>query len=102
MSAEDGGENTLRRRIAELLVGSELTAREISRRMGIAEKDVIRHLPHVSRSLSARGLRLRIRQSVCLKCGFIFKDRSRFTKPGRCPRCKATYISDPSFSLLTK
>jgi len=91
---------TQRQQIIELLKRNELSAREISASLGIEEKDVYVHLTHIERSVAARGKKIHIRASRCRKCGYIFIDRRRFTRPGRCPRCKASYIEEPAFKIL--
>ncbi len=90
---------TVRQRIIQLLEEEELTARDISQRLGIREKEVYDHLTHISRTMTARGRRLRIPPFACLACGYVFKERERFTRPGRCPRCKGTRIQTPVYRL---
>jgi predicted Zn-ribbon and HTH transcriptional regulator len=91
---------TLRQQIIDLLSDAEMDAREISREVGIKEKEVYAHLPHIARSLAAQGAKLAIRSSECLNCGYVFAERRRFTRPGRCPRCKSTRLLNPSFRIL--
>jgi predicted Zn-ribbon and HTH transcriptional regulator len=90
---------TIRQQIFFLLSDTEMTASDLSHSLGIREKEVHEHLPHVYRSATAQGLTLQIRPSECLKCGFVFKERSRFTPPGRCPHCKGTYLQKPTFKI---
>jgi predicted Zn-ribbon and HTH transcriptional regulator len=90
---------TIRQQIIALLGDTEMSARELSQALGVQEKEIYRHLAHVVRSTAAQGKTLRIRPSQCLKCGYVFKDRSRFTPPGRCPGCKGTYLQKPSFRI---
>jgi predicted Zn-ribbon and HTH transcriptional regulator len=90
---------TLRQEIIRLLEDSELGTRDLSRMLGIREKEVILHLPHVAKSINAQGRRLQVSASVCRQCGYVFKDRRRFSRPGRCPRCKSTYIEAPYFKI---
>lgn len=90
---------TIRENIVELLRQKELDAREISGQVGVSEKDVTEHLVHISRSLSNRGLKLVTTPAQCYSCGYIFKDRSRPKKPGKCPRCRSEHIDPPRFSI---
>ncbi|HLL00613.1 MAG TPA: transcriptional regulator [Myxococcaceae bacterium] len=76
-----------------------LTARELSGAVGIPEKDVAEHLLHLDKSLKALGGRLEVLPAECLACGFVFRDRKRFTRPGACPQCRATRIDAPAFRL---
>ena len=86
---------TLRQQMMALLAGSEHSAAELASALRIREKEVCEHLGHISRSLSAAGLKLNMRPSSCRKCGYVFSGRKRFTRPSRCPRCKSTYLEEP-------
>ena len=90
---------TIRQQIIDLLSQGEMDARELSREVGIREKEVYDHLGHISRSLAAKGKSLNIRPAQCLSCGYEFKNRRRFTRPGRCPRCKKTHLQSPAFYI---
>ena len=89
--------DTLRHEIVSLLDGDELSAREISAAIGIAEKEVYGHLEHIQ--LHKRDLHLLITPAVCRKCGFVFRKRERLKKPGKCPVCRGELISEPLFSI---
>ena len=91
--------HTIRQKIVELLSNSALDARELSQEVGIKEKEVYEHLTHISRSLEAKGKKIKIHASECLKCGYVFKDRQRFTRPGRCPKCRQSHLTNPSFAI---
>jgi predicted Zn-ribbon and HTH transcriptional regulator len=90
---------TVRRKIIDLLADRERDARELSREVGIKEKEVYEHLDHIKRSLAAKGSKLTIRPSECLSCGYVFKDRRRLTRPGRCPRCRETHLTNPVYRI---
>lgn len=92
-------DKTIRQQIFILLSDTEMTASDLSQSLGIREKEVYEHLPHVYRSATAQGRTLQIRPSECLKCKFVFKDRARFTTPGRCPHCRGTYLQKPAFRI---
>jgi hypothetical protein len=92
-------ERTLRQRMIDLLREQEADAREISQALGIAEKEVYAHLEHIRRSAAAAGGELSVTPSECPACGYVFADRGRLTRPGRCPRCRATRVSRPSFRI---
>ncbi len=90
---------TIRQQIIELLADEEMDARELSREVGIKEKEVYEHLAHIARSLAAKESKLAIRPSECLNCGYVFKDRRRFTRPGRCPRCRESHLTSPVYHI---
>jgi len=90
---------TVRGELERLLREAPRTARDLSREAGIPERDVYAHLPHVERSVRARGGRLEIEPARCLACDFTFRERRRFARPGRGPVCKERRLTLPRFSV---
>ena len=90
---------TIRQQIVELLLAEEMDARDLSRVVGVKEKEIYDHLNHIARSMAAKKKQLSIRPSECLNCGYVFKDRTRCTRPGRCPHCRASRLINPSFKI---
>lgn len=90
---------TLRRRIIALLAGQEMDARDLSSELGLTEKEIYEHLAHVQRSLAASGKILHVTPCCCLLCGYVFADRRRLTRPGRCPQCRRSKLQSPSFRV---
>jgi transcriptional regulator len=95
-------EATVRHRMIAFLEQGPATALEISQAIRIGEKEVYEHLPHIERSMVAKGEKLRIHQPKCLKCGFLFAERKRFRPPGRCPDCKSSYLSKPAYEIIPR
>jgi predicted Zn-ribbon and HTH transcriptional regulator len=89
---------TLREEIADLIRQQSRTAREISVLLGIQEKDVYQHLVHIARSAAKSGV-FHVEPARCITCGYVFRERKKLTRPGRCPRCRSQRITRPSFSL---
>jgi len=90
---------TIRQRIIDLLSEHQLTARELSQAIGIREREVYAHLPHVARSTAAQGKRLVVHPARCLACGYVFENRKRLTRPSRCPRCKRSHLQEPTYRV---
>ncbi|MFB0508176.1 MAG: transcriptional regulator [Thermodesulfobacteriota bacterium] len=90
---------TIRKQMIFLLNKAEMNARDLSRAMGIREKEVYEHLSHIARSVAAQGKKLSIRPFRCLECGYVFLDRQRFTRPGRCPGCKRSHIQEATYQV---
>jgi predicted Zn-ribbon and HTH transcriptional regulator len=90
---------TVREAIREELLHGAATARELSARVSIREKDVAEHLEHLDKSLRGRGERLVVEPASCIACGFAFARRSRLTRPGSCPECGSTRIDPPAFRI---
>jgi len=91
---------SVRESMRRALVGGPVTARDLSRLVGIPEHDVASHLEHLSRSLRHTGEQLCIDPAACLDCGFAFTRRQRFTRPGACPQCRGRRIRFPRFHVV--
>ena len=91
---------TVRQRMAELLTGSRLSSYQLAQLLGIAERQVEDHLAHVVKTVSRdRQKRFVLEPSACQDCGFVFRDRTRLTKPSRCPRCRSEGITAPRYGI---
>jgi hypothetical protein len=90
---------TIRQKIILHLSEAEMSAREISGEVGISEKEVYEHLSHIARSVASQNKTVIINPAKCLGCGYVFEDRRRFTRPGRCPQCKKSHIQSPRFYI---
>jgi len=91
--------STTRQQIVEQLMAEELSARDLSQILSIMEKEVYAHLEHVAKSVQGSGRKLIVSPPRCKDCGFVFTDRQRFTKPGKCPKCRGSHIRPPYFSI---
>lgn len=92
--------HTIRRQIIDLLTEGERGAREISQILRIREREVYEHLEHIERSVASRKGKLVVNPARCLECSYLFEDRRRLTRPGRCPRCKGEHVADPRYRVL--
>ncbi len=90
-------DGTLRQKMIELLKVRPWDAGGLSRALGITQRMVEAHLRHVAQSVEAQGLKFVISPSQCRDCEFTFSDRSRTTKPSRCPKCRSEQIAPPAF-----
>jgi predicted Zn-ribbon and HTH transcriptional regulator len=91
---------TIRQKIISTLSAGNHSARGLSQILRIREKEVYSHLEHIERSAASKNLKLVIIPSECLACGYVFDDRKRFTRPGRCPRCREERIEDPRYEVI--
>ncbi len=85
---------TIRQEIIEVLKQQTFSAKGISASVGITEKAVYGHLEHIRKSV-----KLNVFPAECKICGFVFKDRKKLHKPGKCPKCRNSSIEDPYFSV---
>ena len=93
------GMKTLRQQMIMLLSENKMSAKEISSAVGIREKEVYAHLSHIGRTIHSQGKKLVIHPAECMGCGYVFKKRKRFTRPGRCPICKSEHIKSPMYRI---
>lgn len=94
-----GRSETLRKEMTSLLERDPFTPSEIAYELGVKEQEVYEHLRHIQRSLLHKGKRLSVTPSECLGCGYIFRKRERLNRPGKCPVCKSSRITEPAFSI---
>lgn len=90
---------TPREQIISMLSQKKCSARVLSQALGMSEKAVYEHIPHIIKTVSAKGGNIEISPACCLSCGFEFKNRKRPTRPGRCPECRCERIDPPSFRI---
>jgi transcriptional regulator len=90
---------TVRETLRAALAEGPSTAKELSRRAGVRERDVAEHLAHLARSLAAHGERLIVEPASCLDCGYVFRKRERLARPSACPACRGTHLDPPVFAL---
>ncbi|HKU43466.1 MAG TPA: transcriptional regulator [Polyangiales bacterium] len=91
---------TARDALCQALRAGPLTVRELSQRVGLAERDVLHHLEHLERSLRHTREQLMVEPARCVACGYAFEARTRLGKPGRCPACRATRIAPPRYAVV--
>ena len=90
---------TIRKQIIELMAQGEWDARRISQNLGIREKEVYSHLPHIQHTVTAMGKTLTITPARCIACGYEFSARQKHSRPGRCPMCRKERIDPPRFKI---
>jgi len=78
------------------LSNQELTIGALSKVVKQSEKALYDHLE----ALHKHG-NLIIVAAECRKCGYVFQERNRVRKPGKCPKCKSTWIDEPLFTMHT-
>jgi transcriptional regulator len=91
---------TVRQRMVGLLTGSRLSSYQLAQLLGIPERQVEDHLAHVVKTVArGRERRFILEPSSCQDCGFVFRDRTKLTRPGRCPRCRSESITAPRYGI---
>ena len=91
---------TIRQRIMELLAGTLRTSRQLAELVVAPERQVEEHLAHIVRSVARdRARRFVLDPSACQDCDFVFRGRTRLTRPSRCPRCRSEAISAPRYGI---
>jgi len=93
---------TIRQQIISHLEKDPLTVRDISQAVGIMEKDVYHHLASIEKTIRHRKKSIHVEPYYCLNCGFQFKNRKTFKKPGKCPGCKTGRIASAVFRIVSQ
>ena len=87
-----------RKELIELLQQQTSTVNELARRFQVRPKEIEEELEHIRKSVKKEGLTLKITPAECRKCGFVF-NRDKVDKPGKCPKCKSTWIREPELRI---
>jgi predicted Zn-ribbon and HTH transcriptional regulator len=82
------------------ITGTLYSSRQLAELVGVPERQVEDHLTHITKSVARdRTRRFVLEPSRCRDCGFVFRDRTRLTRPSRCPRCRSEAISSPRYGI---
>jgi transcriptional regulator len=93
---------TIRQALLRHLREGPLTAKDLSARIGIREKDVAAHLAHLQKSLRRTGEVLAVEPAQCLGCGYVFERREKLSRPSACPRCRGQRLEPPVFAVVAE
>ncbi len=92
----------LRRDLIPLLLHNPLRLSEIASLCKMPLKDVRSDLQHLRKTLQrSRDHRLEMLPATCRRCGFEFAS-TRFSRPGKCPACRGTWIEEPVVQVLPR
>jgi predicted Zn-ribbon and HTH transcriptional regulator len=90
-----------RRDLIPMLMEQTMSLSEIARAVHEKPKDVIDALNHLAQSSRNGDYELVVTPAECRKCGFEF-DAKKFARPGKCPKCRSTWIYEPLFAAKAK
>jgi predicted Zn-ribbon and HTH transcriptional regulator len=93
-------DQTPRRRLIELLTGALLSSHQLANLMGIPERHVEEHLTHIVKTIARDPTRtFLLERSECQDCAFVFRERTKLTRPSRCPHCRSEAITSPRYGI---
>jgi predicted Zn-ribbon and HTH transcriptional regulator len=93
-------ELTIRQLIMQSITGTLYSSRQLAELVGVPERQVEDHLTHITKSVARdRTRRFVLEPSRCRDCGFVFRNRTRLTRPSRCPRCRSEAILPPRYGI---
>lgn len=98
----DERKQTIRQEIIDELENNALTVREISKSIGILEKDVYHHLTFIEKTVKHQKKRIHVEPYYCVNCGFQFRNRKTFKRPGKCPGCRNGRIAPAAFQIVSQ
>lgn len=91
---------TSRQQIMQTITGVRCSARDLAHRLALPERQIEEHLAHIARTLARDRTRCFVMEpAACQSCGFVFRSRTRLTRPSRCPRCQSEQISAPRYEI---
>jgi len=93
-------EQTPRQRIIDLITGTRLSSYLLAQMLDIRERQVEDHLAHVAKTIARdKTRRFILDPARCQECGFVFRDRTKLTRPSRCPHCRSEGIAPPRYGI---
>ena len=98
----DERKQTIRQEIIDELENNAMTVREVSKTIGILEKDVYHHLTFIEKTVKHKKKRIHLEPYYCMNCGFQFLNRKSFKRPGKCPRCRNGRIAPAVFQIVSQ
>ncbi len=87
-----------RKDLISILQERPISLRELALALDSRPRDMEEDLHHLFRSLRHGPLAAVITPARCRSCSFRFDDH-KLHKPGKCPHCKGSWISEPLISL---
>ena len=75
------------------------TAKDLSKALGVPEKDAAIHLEHLLLSLPHKKQKLAVTPACCQDCGYVFYDRRQLKKPSKCPKCRGQHLDPQVFEI---
>lgn len=93
-------DRTPRQRIIDLITDTRRSSYQLAQMLGIPERQVEAHLTHVVKTVARdKTKRFILDPARCQDCDFVFRNRSRLTRPSRCPHCRSEAISAPRYGI---
>jgi len=90
-----------RRDLIPLLLDKKMSLSEIARAVHEEPKVVIDALTHLAKSSKHGDYELVMDPAECRKCGFEFRT-DKFSRPGKCPNCRSTWIYEPLIGVVRR
>ena len=81
-----------------MLRDQPVSLQELALLLEMRPRELEDYLHHLIRSLKHTPCHVIITPATCRKCGFVFH-KDKLHKPGKCPRCHGTWISEPLISI---
>jgi predicted Zn-ribbon and HTH transcriptional regulator len=89
-----------RKDLIGFLFHNPMRVAEIAKLYGVSLQEAEDDLQHLRRTLKKSAYRVQVHPAACRKCAFVFSGE-KLTKPGKCPRCRGTWIEEPLVEITT-
>jgi len=90
-------DKTLRQSLVEFLSAREMSISQLARTLEVKFSEIDLALQHVEKSIKPK--KIKITPARCKECGFVFRERKKFTPPSRCPKCRSEWIAEASYCI---
>ncbi|MHC1604607.1 MAG: transcriptional regulator [Candidatus Methanofastidiosia archaeon] len=95
---KEAPELTRRKKILGMICETDYSPRELSKIFKTSQKEILKDLSHIYRTIKREGKRFFIRNPKCISCGYEFKLKEPKI-PSKCPICNSQWIEEPRFMV---
>jgi hypothetical protein len=88
-----------RKDLIPLLLNNPMAVADLAKLCGAPIKVLHDDLRHLIKSLKNSAYDIKVHPAACRKCHFVFS-ADKLTRPGKCPKCRATWIEPPLIEIL--
>ncbi len=88
---------TRRQELIKLLEQGEWSLQHLANHFKLSVAELLPDFYHIKRTIKPR--QIVVKPAVCRNCGYVFRERSKISKPSKCPKCKSEWIESQRYTI---